>query len=92
MKHLSILGSTGSIGTSVLDIVRMHPDLFCVKALTCANNIELLAKQIEEFKPEMVAVFDDQKAFDLSKTVKGNCKPEILIGQAGFNEAAAYQS
>ncbi len=92
MKHLSILGSTGSIGTSALDIVRMHPDRFCVKALTCAHNIELLSDQIEEFKPEMVAVFDDQKAFELSKILKGSHKPQIMFGQAGFNEAAAYKS
>ncbi|MFO7987954.1 MAG: hypothetical protein R6U16_00565, partial [Desulfotignum sp.] len=56
MKHLSILGATGSIGTSALDVVRMHPDRFQVKALTAANNLPLLCRQIKEFSPEMVAV------------------------------------
>ena len=45
MKRLSILGATGSIGTSALDIVRMHPERFQVKALTAANNLPLLCRQ-----------------------------------------------
>jgi len=80
MKCLSILGSTGSIGTSALDIVRMHPDRFQVKALTAANNIECLSKQIDEFKPELVAVFDEEKALELSRILKGTHRPEILFG------------
>ena len=90
MKHLSILGSTGSIGTSALEIVRMHPDLFRIKALTAANNIECLSRQIDEFKPELVAVFDENKALELSRLLKGRCRPQILFGEAGFIEAASY--
>ncbi|WP_299976375.1 1-deoxy-D-xylulose-5-phosphate reductoisomerase [Desulfobacula sp.] len=90
MKRLSILGSTGSIGTSALDIVRMHPDRFQVKALTAANNIDFFSKQIDEFKPELVAVFDEEKALELSRALKGSSRPEILFGEAGFNEAASY--
>lgn len=95
MKRLSILGSTGSIGTSALDIVRMHPGLFRVKALTAANNVDCLSKQIVEFKPELVAVINKEKAFELSRilkgVLKGNDRPEILFGEAGFNEAASYK-
>lgn len=91
MKRLSILGSTGSIGTSALNIVRMHPDRFQVKALTAANNIDVFSKQIDEFKPELVAVFDEEKALELSRALKGNSRPEILFGEAGFNEAASYR-
>ncbi len=91
MKCLSILGSTGSIGTSALDIVRMHPDRFQVKALTAANNIECLSKQIDEFKPELVAVINKEKALELSRILKGTHRPEILFGEAGFNEAASYK-
>jgi len=91
MKCLSILGSTGSIGTSALDIIRMHPDRFQVKALTAANNIACLAKQIDEFKPELVAVFDENRALELSRLLKGVCRPEILFGEAGFVEAASYK-
>ena len=91
MKYLSILGSTGSIGTSALDIVRMHPDRFCVKVLTAANNIDFFSQQIDEFKPELVAVFDEEKALGLSRILKGIHRPEILFGEAGFCEAASYE-
>lgn len=92
MKHLSILGSTGSIGTSALDVVRRYPDLFKIKVLTAANNIALLARQIEEFAPEMVAVLDETTAFALAKSLTGNCKPEILCGESGYVTAAAWES
>ncbi|MCP3876393.1 MAG: 1-deoxy-D-xylulose-5-phosphate reductoisomerase [Desulfobacteraceae bacterium] len=92
MKNLSILGSTGSIGTSALDIVRMHPDRFQIKALTAANNILSFSKQIEEFKPELVAVINEKKAMELSRSLKGSCRPEILFGEAGFIEAASYKT
>jgi 1-deoxy-D-xylulose-5-phosphate reductoisomerase len=89
MKHLSILGSTGSIGTNALDVVRMYPDRFNILALTGGNNIKLLARQIEEFQPEMVAVLDETKAFELAKSLTGKCKPEILFGEIGFVAAAS---
>jgi len=98
MKHLSILGSTGSIGKSALDIVRMYPDRFKIKALTGANNIPVLVRQIEEFKPEMVAVLDETKASELIKSLTiagvgaGKSRPEILYGQTGYETAAAWQT
>jgi len=92
MKHLSILGSTGSIGTSALDVVRMYPDRFNIKVLTAANNIPLLARQIEEFEPEMVAVLDETKAFALARSLTGNCKPEILYGESGYVTAASFKT
>ena len=90
MKYLSIIGSTGSIGTSALDIVRMHPHLFGIKALACANNIDLLARQIREFKPELVSVIDEKKALELSRILKGEFKPEIVYGEHGFVQTALY--
>jgi len=66
MKQISILGSTGSIGTQTLDIVKQYPDEFKILGLTANSNIELLKKQIEEFKPESVAVMNKEKA-DLLK-------------------------
>ena len=62
MKTLSILGSTGSIGTQTLDIIREYANEFKIVGLTANNNIELLKKQIEEFKPEAVAVMQKEKA------------------------------
>ena len=66
MKNLSILGSTGSIGTQTLDIVKNNPNEFKIIGLTTNKNTELLKKQIDEFKPEAVAVMDKEKA-DLLK-------------------------
>lgn len=91
MKYLSILGSTGSIGTSALDIVRMHPDLFKVKALTGADNIELLARQIEEFQPELVSVLDETKALELTRMLNSGYRPEIMFGDTGYIEAASFK-
>ena len=54
MKKIAILGSTGSIGTQSLDVIRQHPERFQVEALTCGRNIASLEKQIEEFHPQMV--------------------------------------
>jgi len=72
MKNLSILGSTGSIGTQTLDIVKNNLNEFKVVGLTTNKNIELMKKQIDEFKPEAVAVMDNEKADLLKKDVDVN--------------------
>lgn len=90
MKQLSILGATGSIGTSALDIVRMHPDRFQVKALTAGNNLPLLSQQITEFKPEMVAVLNENKARQLGEMVKPDSETRIMYGPDGYEAAAAW--
>ncbi len=90
MKHLSILGATGSIGTSALDVVRMHPDRFQVKALTAANNLPLLCRQIKEFSPEMVAVLDAAKARQLAEMTGSGAGIRILFGPDGYKAAAAW--
>ena len=65
MKKLIILGSTGSIGTQALDIVRNNRDKYCITALAAGRNIDLLEKQAREFCPKAVAVFDESAAADL---------------------------
>ena len=92
MKRLSILGATGSIGQSALNIVRMYPDRFQVKAMTAAYNTQCLAKQIDEFKPEIVAVIDKERALELSHLLSGPVRPEILFGEEGYVEAASYKN
>lgn len=72
MKKLSILGSTGSIGTQTLDIARENKSEFKVLGLTTNKNIELLKKQIHEFKPEAVAVMDKENADLLKEKVDVN--------------------
>ncbi len=69
MKTLSILGSTGSVGTQTLDIVRAYPDAYHVVALSTQKQIDVLQQQINEFKPAVVAVADKTKARELESRV-----------------------
>lgn len=86
LKNISILGSTGSIGTQALEIVRENQDLNVV-ALAAGSNIELLEKQIREFLPELVCVFDETKASKLSQLV-ADMSVKIVSGMDGLIEAA----
>lgn len=91
MKSISILGSTGSIGTQTLDIVREHPDKFRVVGLVTGSNVELLAKQVLEFKPEIVAICDENKLSQLEEAIaKLDHKPILLAGEKSIVEVAAY--
>jgi len=87
MKKLTILGSTGSIGVSTLEIVSSHPDKFEVVALTAGNNLTLLKQQIEQFSPQVVSVITEESALKLRKMFPGG-KPEILHGVPGLIAAA----
>ena len=66
MKKLSIIGSTGSIGTQTLDICRELPEFFRVEALSCGKNIIEFEKQLREFKPKIAAV-QDRESYELLK-------------------------
>ena len=70
MKKISILGSTGSIGTQTLDVIREHGDMQVV-ALSCGRNLSLIEKQAREFKPQFVSVSDETmpKSFATSLAV-----------------------
>jgi len=94
MKRISILGSTGSIGRSALDIVSRHSDEFRIAALTAGNNIALLDKQIRSFSPEVVAVAGETAARELRRRIgkKIAASLKILAGQDGIAEAAAYKN
>lgn len=86
MKNVIILGSSGSIGTQTLDVIRAYPEEFNVVALAVNNNIDVLAGQIKEFSPEMVCVYDEKRAADLKKTV-GN-SVEVVSGMEGLAACA----
>ena len=88
-ENISILGSTGSIGTQTLEVVREIGGLN-VCAITANNNIDLLEKQIREFKPELAAVMDENKAAELKEKVK-DCNVTVLGGMEGLIEAATYK-
>jgi len=83
-KKILVLGSTGSIVTNTLDVLKCFPEKFTVTALTAHNNINLLAKQIAEFKPEAVVVGSKAKAEALKSLIDFNGK--ILIGQYGLTQ------
>lgn len=95
MKKLSLLGSTGSIGTQTLDVARHLNKLgnfpVQIKALAAHSNIEMLEKQIREFRPEAAAVFDYQAAKDLKERVS-DLEIKILCGMEGLCEIAAWDS
>ncbi len=85
MKKIAILGSTGSIGTQALDIIENHKDEFKVTVLSCAKSIELLCKQIDKFRPEIVVVDREQDARTLKEKYKGI---DIMFGMQGLIDAA----
>ncbi len=82
MQLLTLLGSTGSIGTNTLDVVRHWPDRFGIHALVAGRNIELLALQIEEFKPKVAVVADECALDELRRTLRdrGIRAPELACG------------
>jgi 1-deoxy-D-xylulose-5-phosphate reductoisomerase len=89
MKRVVILGSTGSIGTSALDVISGHRDRFRVVGLAAGRNIDLLEGQIDVFRPEVVAIADENAAMELRKRV--GRKTEVLAGEDGINSVAAYK-
>ena len=93
MKRIAILGSTGSIGRSALDIVSAHRDRFRVTVLTAGSNVTLLDKQVESFAPDVVAVADNKAARELKRRIgkKRASLLTILSGQDGIADAAAYE-
>ncbi len=89
MKKVAVLGSTGSIGTQALDVIRENQDKFRVTSLTCGRNIELLSEQIKEFSPEFVVVSAEE---DAKKIAKEFPKIEVSYGEKGLIEAATDSS
>lgn len=88
-RGLAILGSTGSIGTQTLDVVRLFPDQFDVKALTCGGNVELLADQVREFQPECVAVGTPEQVPALEEALSGTgADARVVAGTEGLCEVA----
>jgi 1-deoxy-D-xylulose-5-phosphate reductoisomerase len=91
VKKISILGSTGSIGTQTLDIVGQYPEQFQVIGLATGNNIALLGAQIRQFRPEIVALRHENSLDDLKDLISGlDYTPIVLGGEAGIIEVARY--
>lgn len=88
MKNIAILGSTGSIGTQALDVIRANPELYKVGALTANANAELLIRQALEFKPELV-VIGDENQFSAVKSALSGKGIKVLAGEDALCEAAS---
>ena len=82
MKKIAVLGSTGSIGTQTLEIVRTNQDIK-VTALAAGNNIELLEQQIREFSPRVVAVWKEERAKELKEKIR-DLDVKVLCGMEGL--------
>jgi len=89
MKNIVILGSTGSIGRSALEVIKKFPDKFKVIGLTAGKNISLLIKQIERFRPKIVAVSDEKAYKNLKSQIPKFQNVEILFGTEGISSVAS---
>ncbi len=91
MKAITLLGSTGSIGTQTLDIVAQNPDKFRIVGLAAGNNVEMLAAQIRQFRPSIVAICAEEKLPALQAAIVDvDPQPILLAGEAGVIEVARY--
>ncbi|HTS50789.1 MAG TPA: 1-deoxy-D-xylulose-5-phosphate reductoisomerase [Bryobacteraceae bacterium] len=92
MKQLTILGSTGSIGVSTLDVVGRHPDQYQIHALVAGNNVELLSEQILRFRPRRAVTATEESRRNLIDRLAGRLPreqwPELAYGRQGCREAA----
>ena len=88
MKKITVLGSTGSIGTQTLDVVDRQNDKFEVCGLAANRNVKLLSEQIRKYKPEKAAIFDETLYNELKNSVS-DCPTKVLCGSDGVREVAA---
>lgn len=92
MKEIVILGSTGSIGTQTLEVINNNKDMH-VKALAAGSNTELAEKQVNNFMPELVCIYNSDKALELKKRLelKGNKHTKVVTGMDGLVECATAE-
>jgi len=90
MKCISLLGATGSIGVNVLEVVRQFPEKYSVGALAAGKNVELLAEQVKEFKPQIISVFDLERATALKALLPTDFHSRVQHGVEGNKAVAAY--
>lgn len=88
MKNISILGSTGSIGTQALTLVRRHPDAFRAVALAANTNIDLLEAQAREYQPKLVCIYDNKRYPELKQRL-ADTSVEVTAGMEGLCRAAS---
>ena len=91
MKRIAIFGSTGSIGTQALDVIRANPTLFEVEILTAHTNDELLVAQAKEFKPNAVVIVDEKK-YAKVKDALASTDVKVFTGEKSLEEVAAFDT
>lgn len=89
-QWLTVLGATGSIGCSTLEVIRLHPEKFGVFALSAANNVERLVEQVIEFQPRYAVMVETTKAAELKLQLPGNHPTEVLSGNEALEMIAAH--
>jgi 1-deoxy-D-xylulose-5-phosphate reductoisomerase len=91
VKAITLVGSTGSIGTQTLDIVTQYPDQFRIVGLAAGRNVEMLAAQIRQFRPKIAAICSEEQLPALQEAIKDlDPQPILLAGEAGVIEVARY--
>ena len=91
MKAITLLGSTGSIGTQTLDIVEHNPDKFRIVGLAAGSNVEMLANQVRQFRPEIIAIGNEAKLAELKDALSHlDYTPIIVAGAQGTIEVASF--
>lgn len=88
-KHIAILGSTGSIGTQTLDVIRKNPELFCVEVLTANENADLLVQQALEFQPNCVVIANEQKYEQVKDALK-NTFIKVFAGEKSIEDVVCF--
>jgi 1-deoxy-D-xylulose-5-phosphate reductoisomerase len=92
MKALALLGSTGSIGTGVLDVVRQFPGQYVIAGLAAGRNVDLLSRQVLEFSPELVSVLDEEHAGLLKALLPASYHRRIVWGTEGTVQVATLDA
>src|SRR5439155_6363557 len=88
MKNVVVLGSTGSIGTSTIKVAQDLPDRIRLVGLAAGNNVDLLAEQVERFRPEAVSILEPQKA----KALPRDARTQVFSGSEGLIKLATWPS
>ncbi|MBQ5539831.1 MAG: 1-deoxy-D-xylulose-5-phosphate reductoisomerase, partial [Bacteroidales bacterium] len=90
-RRIAVLGSTGSIGTQTLDVIRRNPDKFCAEILVAGKNWELLAKQAIEFQPNAVVIADETHFSDL-KTALEDFPVKVYAGDKAVSQVVEFET
>lgn len=88
MKKIAVIGSTGSVGTQTLDVVKKHPERFSIEALAAGSNIDLLLEQVQQFRPKMVSVGTKELADKISSVLPSGTS--VFYGEQGLIQVAAH--